>query len=195
MRVLMLSNHYLPQVGGAEFYTHNLADALQKRGHSVTVMAPALAGNAGEVHPKYGVLRYKRWPGGLARVGTAWQIDRIRKKQRFDVLHCQMLYRAGYDGVLYGKLTGVPVIVTPHGADIHTYEPLDYGLLRQERYRVPIVKTVRAADGITYTSDMMRADLLSLGADSSKCFQMPNGTVVRRFDRFRKSKFREKLNE
>jgi len=38
MRILIISNSYLPQLGGVESVTHNLALYLKQKGHIVQVM-------------------------------------------------------------------------------------------------------------------------------------------------------------
>jgi glycosyltransferase involved in cell wall biosynthesis len=193
MKVLILSDHYLPGIGGAEFATHSLADALSRRGHAVMVMAPALADRSREVRARYGIVRYFYPRFVSPSLIKAFGLLRQQALAGIDVVHAQLLYPAGYQAVLYRRLSKTPLVISPQGADIHTYAPLNYGLLLRPEYRKRIVQALKYADALTYSSDLMRDALEELGYGARHCSYLPNGTVLARFDPSVRASVRERL--
>ncbi len=192
MKILLVSDHYLPRIGGAEFATHCIADSLTRRGHDVTVMAPDL-GDRTDLKTRYRVVRYscpRYIPPPLVKM---LGLGRRYIRERFDVVHAQLLYPAGYESTWFTRLSGVPLVISPQGADIHTYEPMGYGLLLNPLFRKRTELAVRRADALTYSSPLMRENLRTLGNDLSNCWYLPNGTIVSRFDHSRRGELRRSL--
>lgn len=64
MRLLFVAHRYLPQLGGTEIHTYEVARRLAADGHEVTVLATDLHGDlpAREERDGVRVLRVRAWP-------------------------------------------------------------------------------------------------------------------------------------
>jgi glycosyltransferase involved in cell wall biosynthesis len=119
MRLGFYTYTFLPTVGGAEILLHALAGSLAGRGHEVTVWAPRVRGRENRIAARYRLRRYGRHSS--KRFGVRQTLPRLLVEtwgRRPDVLHCHGAYPAGYIGAAFKRLTGTPVVIRPHGADI-----------------------------------------------------------------------------
>lgn len=119
MRLGFYTFSFLPVMGGAELLLHGLAEALVERGHAVTVWAPRVRGAENRVAARYRLRRYAR--PSSKRFGVRQTLPRLLLEtwgRRPDVLHCHGAYPAGYVGAAFKRLTGTPMVIRPHGADI-----------------------------------------------------------------------------
>lgn len=193
MKILILTNHFLPRLGGVEFVTHNLADELSLRGHNVTVLAPSIPDQLSLLRTNYRIVRCTIPPLLPIQWGKAYWLAKEYLRERYDLIHAQMLYHAGYEAIWFKRFKRVPVIVTPHGADIHTYKPLKYGLLLNAKYRRYICRVLRHADAITFSNKATFSALQELGYENERCYFLPNGTRRSRFNLNLRDKYRKEL--
>jgi glycosyltransferase involved in cell wall biosynthesis len=100
--------------GGTELVVHNLAEALTRRGHDVTVFASgdsAVSGRLEWIHPRSGYRSGVAWSAtNFSLRHTLHAFERI-KNGGFDILHNHF----GAWGISFGRLLGIPTVTTCHG--------------------------------------------------------------------------------
>jgi glycosyltransferase involved in cell wall biosynthesis len=163
---------FLPTVGGAELLLHGLADSLVERGHAVTVWAPQVRGKDNRVVGRYRLRRYGR--PSSKRFGARQTLPRLLLEtwgQRLDVLHCHGAYPAGYVGAAFKRLTGTPVLIRPHGADILPGEWID----RDPRLAARMRDALRMADAVVAQGEFLAERLRALGVPAGRLHVICNG--------------------
>lgn len=177
VRICHFTSTFFPRVGGVEIVVSNLARCQHEQGHRVTVITPTIRGIDNRVDVPYRVVHYsrpssKRFLTRQVLLRLLWEHSR----DPFDVLHCHSAYPHGYVSVTFSHLTGVPVIVTPHG-------PTD--IMREERLRrnpkieARLAKGLRESAGITAISRDIRDEILSVGGiPDEKVRVIPNGVTL-----------------
>ena len=172
MRIGCYTFSFLPTVGGAELLLHGLAESLTERGHAVTVWAPKVRGTDNRVAARYCLRRYGR--PSSKRFGARQTLPRLLLetwRRRLDVLHCHGAYPAGYVGTAFKRLTGTPLLIRPHGADILPGEWID----RDPRLAARMRHALLAADAVVAQGTFLAERLQSLGVPSAKLRVIPNG--------------------
>ena len=108
MRILHLTDHYPPVLGGIEAHVAALAARQAARGDDVTVLTstPAVAD---------GRVAHDRGPVRVRRARTAWDVT-ARDLAGFDVVHAHMSVVAPFTAPLVNMAArhGLPVVVTVH---------------------------------------------------------------------------------
>lgn len=123
MRVLLVSAHFRPHVGGVETFAETLAGELSRRGHAVTVLCCRTDDAPLREDGEYLVVRLpaSTWPE--RRLGVPYPLpapralaSALRRELRqHDVVHVQdVLYPTSLAAILCGRRAGVPVLVTQH---------------------------------------------------------------------------------
>ncbi|QKT02459.1 glycosyltransferase family 4 protein [Ectothiorhodospiraceae bacterium 2226] len=186
MNIALYVNSFLPNVGGRELVVHQLARALQGLGHEVRVLgASGWWRNAG-VRTEYPVHRYP----GLGRVlqgpVRVAQLGLDVALRGCDVIHAHATYPAGYRASLIKHMRRVPLVITPHGADIHVIPELGHGLRLRPHLRDKIGQALHRADAITAISEAIEVSLHDAGAPRERIYRVPNGVDLERFRRPRR---------
>ena len=194
MRVLHLTSSF-PRSDGDHVapFLLDLARAQRRDGLDVAVLAPHDRGapRSGDLHG-VGVHRFRYAPAGLERLAyrggllgrsrtpaglallpvffAAFTLASVRLARRFrpDVLHAHWWLPAGVCGLVASRLTGVPLVVTLHGTDVHL---LRHGLLR----RLGALVLRRAALVVVVSEDLRTSVVGALGlpADRVAVLRMP----------------------
>ncbi|MDE3719967.1 glycosyltransferase [Nocardiopsis sp. N85] len=122
MRILIAGDTYPPDVNGAGYFTHRLAEGLAERGHRVHVVCPSEEGEPyvrrnGRVMEHR--LRSARMPlqdGMRAAVplGTGGHIARLVRRLDPDVVHAQSHFTLSRSAIRAGRAAGIPVVLTNH---------------------------------------------------------------------------------
>lgn len=115
MRIAMLTNNYLPFIGGVPISIKRLSEGLRSLGHEVYIFAPSYEG---EQKDEY-VIRYRtknrKISNGFAVPNF---MDPVIKKAfdlySFDVIHVHHPILIGYTALYLGKKFKVPVVYTYH---------------------------------------------------------------------------------
>jgi len=108
MKILMTSDTFLPEIGGAEIHVQNLIEQLSVN-HEVILLTTET--QASDFDHRYKVIR------------TAWgkrHIPKILKilwqeSKDVDVIHCHYSYKLASLAGFIGRIRRIPVIVTLHG--------------------------------------------------------------------------------
>ena len=115
MKIAMMTNNYLPFIGGVPISIQRLSDGLRREGHAVTVFAPTYR----EQTADRDVVRYRALPTGIAR-GAAVpdsfdrDIEREFAKGEFDVIHVHHPMMIGWTAVYLSRKYNVPLVFTYH---------------------------------------------------------------------------------
>jgi glycosyltransferase involved in cell wall biosynthesis len=121
MRVLHVTDTFLPKVGGAEIAIDQLVRAMGGLGVECAVLAQQVRGTRKEIEVPYPLRRFRnpqssKWAGWW----IARQIRRFeRQVGKFDVLIGHHAFPPGYACVKHSRRTGVPAIIYPRGGDIY----------------------------------------------------------------------------
>lgn len=93
LRVLMVTPHYLPHVGGTEIHTYETARRIAAAGHDVTVLTTNPGGRLGSNEDAEGVrvIRVRSWPDGRD-FHVSPQIYRAIAGGDWDLVHCQGIH-------------------------------------------------------------------------------------------------------
>lgn len=125
MKIAMLTNNYMPIVGGVPISVERQAGELSKLGHDVTVFAPeygtekkekeeAVPGNRGRLR----IIRFAT--GGSIENGMAVpklvqkEILQTFREEKFDLIHTHHPILVGTTALYLGKKFDIPVVYTYH---------------------------------------------------------------------------------
>jgi glycosyltransferase involved in cell wall biosynthesis len=181
LNIVLYVNNFLPNIGGKEIVVLNLAQQYRKMGHKVRVVGPG------------GVLSHRkttypfpvhRFPRPFRRFGDISDllflfIDLI--VFGFDIVHAHTTNPNGYIAAMLKRSIRFPLIITPHGSDVHIIPGIQYGQLLDHKNRARIEFAIQHADALTAISDSIKTSLVTAGASESKIRMIPNGVDVDRF--------------
>ncbi|MDS0276812.1 glycosyltransferase family 4 protein [Halomicroarcula sp. S1AR25-4] len=124
MNVALLVKEFPPNVvGGTETQTMRMADALQSRGHEVTVYTKDYGEETPTDDHPYDVVRVPNvrsspFVSTLTFVLGATLLL-LRDAKQYDVLQCMMVYPNGFVGYLVSRLRGLPYFAWIRGGDYY----------------------------------------------------------------------------
>ena len=123
-KICFFSAHYLPEKGGVEKYTYNLASKLSSRGYEITVAALNVKKEKCiEKTPQASIYRFPcfnllngRYP--IMKIGRqSGKIKKELKKQKFDfIIINTRFYLHSLFGTRFAKKNKIPCIVIEHGS-------------------------------------------------------------------------------
>lgn len=185
MRIALVSNSFLPDVGGAELVVHELAQAWGRQGHEVRVLN-WVTDEATHPQATYSVRRYRPLRGA-PRFGyhrfpffgyTARQIARLLREFAPDFVSGHMGYpTASY---LARARPRWPFMVTCHGRDLTHF---DWGYRKQYGIDDLMRRDLQASLGAVAISSYAHRCLSDLGLPEEKIHDIPNGVDLERFRR------------
>lgn len=197
MRIGMLTDTYLPLMGGGEVHVLELSRALSRRGHTIRIATPqpataqpplVVTSTAKPSTPQpsadspedgeFPTLRLPALTGGgwraMLRLPLVW--PQLREfAAGVDVLHAHYSYLMAFVAVLLGRRLRKPVVVTLHG--LGTLDSSVKGSLLRRTYRA---LSLGLAKGIIATSEEMRQVALRFSPDE-RIRIIPNGVDTARF--------------
>ena len=173
---IILENHY-PRLGGMEFSTHFLTQALNNLPDTSAAAACATMPEVPKDFPyPYTVYRPKSF-SVLTPYLYQKNIEDMIKREKVNVLHGQMLHGGGASAVSIGQKYGLPVVVASRGSDVQFIPEIGYGARMDPDLDAKARFSVRQADRIIALSRMNRDMILDLGADPAKVVIIPNGCL------------------
>lgn len=184
MKILLLNNSHLPLIGGKEIVVHHLARQYTKLGHQVVLAGPSGVLKHRNHDFGYRVDRYPSIP--LLAENSQWRVRAmlIFLRQKFDVVHAHTTYPCAYAAakslLLLGK--SVPIVVTPHGADIHKVPELDFGKRLDPKLERKIRWALEQCSYATAISQSIKSSLLDAGCPPQSVVDIPNGVDAERFN-------------
>lgn len=175
MRLCFYTATFLPDVGGAEIVLDRLATSLVAGGHEVTVLAPRIRGKENRLSRPYRLVRYQR--PSSKRFGVRQillHLFYIKFRYGLDLLHCHGAYPPGFVGAAFKSLTGIPVVIRPHGSDILAGEIIR----RNPRLERRMKKALCAADAVIAQSADLESIIIECGARRERVVRIPNGVPI-----------------
>lgn len=183
MNIVLYVNSFLPSIGGREIVVHHLASALMTLGHQVRVLGPAGLWSHRKICSEYTL---HRWPTlrGLFKE-QAWFMPLLLDTAIWgcDVIHAHSTYPSGYTVARLKRLKNFPLVVTPHGEDIHVIPEIGFGNRLDPIKRRKIYFAIQKAELLTAISTSIEASLLDAGTPHHKIRRIANGVDFDRFQR------------
>ncbi len=182
MNILLFTNSFLPQIGGREIVVHYLAREYARMGHNVRVVKPG------------GFLKQRRekYPYKVHKLPTlkGYFNDQVFFANLLaeiiiwptDIIHAHSTYPCGYAAAKVKKIKNIPLIITPHGIDIHVIPKLNFGLRLDPEKDSKIRYAIDNAEALTAISRSVADSLVDAGGEKSKIFTIPNGIDIERFN-------------
>ncbi|MFZ2482163.1 MAG: glycosyltransferase, partial [Propioniciclava sp.] len=124
MRIALVSDYYLPTLGGVQTVVKAHREALTEAGHEVTVFAPLAepSTDPGVVAlPVSGVFRPDGFPFAWPPAGVEDALRAEFASRRVEVVHVHSEMFAALGGFGAARTLGLPVVQTMHGrVDVYT---------------------------------------------------------------------------
>ena len=173
---------------------HYLATSLLSLGHRVRVLGPAGWWSHRNIRFNYPV---HRWP-----TLRGWFRDEVAFTQLLldttiwgcDVVHAHSTYPSGYSASQLKTIKNLPLVITPHGEDIHIIPEMGYGQRLDANQRSKIARSLHSAELLTAISSSVNESLLDAGAPQDKIRKIPNGVDTERFQQSVSADVREWLH-
>lgn len=181
MRVLMVSDDFLPNPGGIAAHVYELSIALSELGHEIDLITGhdlRHSGSPPELPARVRLLQHRafRWSSaGYAGVAlaSARSIRRARREHRYDVCHWHSLIWETW--AVAAAARGIPRVFTNHSS----------GFLRRARSKVRLHTQLRAIMRVPNWVITPSRELLDRSIDAGfsrdKLRYIPNGVDVRSF--------------
>ena len=182
LRVVMVSNTYLPFIGGVAISVHRLKTGLERLGHEVLVVAPAYD----EQHPETGVVRVPTLLGRsrLIRVANPFHRATWRAVRRFgpDVIHLHHPFWLGRAGLHWARRLKIPAIFTYHTRFEHYahHIPVPGALFRNVLAHWLVRRFANQCDEVIVPTPVARDYVRLIGVDRPVHVQ-PTGVEIARF--------------
>lgn len=161
MRILFVTARYVPDIGGTELHTKELAVRLAGRGHDVTVLTtdPWNERPAFEVIEGVRIRRVRAWPADRDHY-FAPGMHRIISRGDWDIVHCQ-----GYHtfvapiAMLAARRAGLPYIVSFHSGGHSSRLRRALRPVQRLALRPLLAGAARLVSGSQYENQFFRAKL------------------------------------
>ncbi|MFH0839973.1 MAG: glycosyltransferase family 4 protein [Candidatus Omnitrophota bacterium] len=187
MKIGYLISSYLPKIGGAEAFTHNMATELTKQGHYVVVITPSRGKKFDNLF-KYKVerlnpllARFLLANFSLGKLYVERKLSNLQKKYGFDLWQATIGYPLGAAAVDFFNRNNIPCILRCVGEDMQVYPPLRYGYRLKKGVDKIVREKYKKFGAVIAASESMKKDFLSLGVPAEKISVIPNGVNCSQF--------------
>ena len=179
MRVVHVTDTFLPKVGGAEIAIDQLVRAMSAGGDECAVLAQWSRGVTGEIQTPY---RLRRFGNPQSSVWAGWWIERHLKRLAAEFGEPEVLighhaFPPGYACVSYGRRRGIPSIVYPRGGDIY-----EVSRFRRKRHAWrKLTWALSEASAVVCASAAMEGivrEIIGKSAEPRRLVRIPNGVNV-----------------
>jgi phosphatidylinositol alpha 1,6-mannosyltransferase len=166
VRVVIVTESFLPQVNGVTHSVMRVLEHLQTEGHDAMVIAPSDVGLPKEYagFPVTGVhsVALPKYAGVRVATTPQWRFDRLFNDFRPDVVHLAAPFAMGHQAALACQRLSLPSVAI-YQTDVPSYVSR-YGLPRAERLLWKYFRTVHQLATMTLApSSYARQQLLSAG--------------------------------
>ncbi len=175
MRIGILTNYHLEQVGGAEEALDRLATHWLRLGCQPLLFASPSRRAGGPKRPWQPAYPCHRLPRpfstrwGLSRY--LWHLAREHRRQPLDLVLASDVYWPGHVARLFRHRSGVPYVLYSHGGDCMQGSRF----LRRGVCRKRMAQSIAQADGVTCISHYVRGRLEALAQPTGPVRWLPNG--------------------
>ena len=186
MKIAILTSSFLPSVGGAEVFAHNVSRQLAASGNAVHVYVPTEYFRL--LDPRFRV-RLKALPksffGAVRRLPLLGMLRARRyllsrqRQESYDVWLAVRTFPTGYAAMCL--IPKVPLVVRASGEDIQKSSELEYGFRLNRANEARIRRAVRSCDRVVAMTETARREFLDLGVPDGAIASIPNGVDVERF--------------
>ncbi|MEZ0389240.1 MAG: glycosyltransferase, partial [Verrucomicrobium sp.] len=198
MNICMMTNTYLPHVGGVARSVSTFAEEFRRRRHGVLVVAPTFEGKPPSSRQEAYVERVaaiQNFNGSDFSVClplAAALSDRL-DQFKADIIHAHHPFLLGATALRVGASKNVPVVFTHHTRyeDYTHYVPFDSPALREVAINLS-TQFANLCDGVIAPSESI-ADLIKSRGVESPVRVVPTGIDVKAFARGDGESFRKKM--
>lgn len=189
MKVVIITNVYLPLIGGVEFVVYHLSRILKNRNCEVNIITSHPKPNLPTVETVDGVKVYRTYLGApgsslkssvyfvLSFFPSFFRLIKIIKTEKPDIINLHFSDSAALYVLLLKKFFNIPVVVSVHGNDIQKFPKESYV------YRWLTVNLLKKADFVTACSKSLLEDTIKLESSvRSKSIPTGNGIDISEFD-------------
>lgn len=196
MKIALVTVSFLPQIGGAEFTIHHLANEWSKLGHEVCVVN-TVSNEATSCDAKYMIMQYKLLRGstkfGYHRFPFKWYGTRALGKALRQFEPDFISAHFGYPtGLWLSQLKPVPrYLLTCHGRELWKSE---WGYRSVYKIDNLLAEALNKSAGAVAISSQAKELMQEMGVESSKIVCIPNGVDIDRFQTKVAVDFRKRLD-
>ena len=177
VRVGFITQNHFPRLGGMEFATHFLADALSKLPDTKVAVACSTMREVPKDFPyPYPTYRPKSFSFFTPYLSKK-NIVRMIRREGINILHGQNLHGGGRMAVNIAKTLKLPVVIASHGSDVQHIPEINRGARLNPKFKAQIEHSCQHADRIVVLSKMNRDLAREVGAPDDKIAIVPNGTL------------------
>lgn len=196
MKICMMTNSFLPHIGGVARSVHTFSEAYRKRGHQVIVVAPTFE-NDHEVPARVEkhVVRLpaiQKFNGSdfSMRLPLTWLVNPVLTEFRPDIVHSHHPYVLGDSALRYAADKNAPAIFTHHTLheEYTHYVPFDSPTLKQFVIEL-CTQYANLCDAVIAPSESI-AELIKKRGVISSIHVIPTGIDVKAFSSGKRAKFR-----
>ncbi|MDP3789586.1 MAG: glycosyltransferase [Candidatus Omnitrophota bacterium] len=187
MKIGYLISNYLPRIGGAEAFVHNMATELTKRGHDVIVVTPS-RGRKFDKSFGYKIVRLNPLLMRLLFINfrlTKSYVERLlanlQRKYGFDIWQATIGYPLGAAAVDFFSKNGIPCVLRCVGEDIQVHPEIRYGYRLNSKADNIIREQYKKFTAVIAASESMKNDFVSIGVPAEKISIIPNGIDCAKF--------------
>lgn len=181
LNVVLYTGSFLPKIGGREMVVFHLAQAFRRLGNRVRVLGPSGWWKSRKHQFEFPVHRWPTLRGWFPEQVAYAQLRMDVSIWGADVIHAHNTYPTGYVGTRFTKGRQIPLVITPHGRDIHVIPEIDHGLRLDPVIGRKIEHAVREANLVTAISGSVKDSLIDAGASEEQIRHIPNGIDFERF--------------
>ena len=175
MRICLLTDTFLPLIGGHEIAVDQLALSYRAAGHDIAVLAihARRRGTPGGATFPYRVERVRKPLSQVWDFGVLTRaLLRLHRRWPYEVIHCFSSYPTGFASLKARVRLGVPLVVTSQGGDLAEGSRFSGRPVIMDRIR----RTLEESDAVTALSEYMKQRALAI---APKCaghlHDIPNG--------------------
>jgi len=180
---MLFVNSFLPVIGGRELVVHYLARSLAALGHNVRVICIGRWRQYSKLDYGYPVYRYPTLRGLFPESVRFTHLLIDVMMHGCDVIHAHATYPSGFIAARFKKIKKIPLVITPHGIDIHTIPELGHGLRLKPDLDSRIRYSLQHSELLTAISTSVVTSLVDAGAVKGKIREIPNGVDIQRFEK------------
>ena len=186
MKIAILTASFLPNVGGHQVFTYNVARQLVASGNTVCTYVPAedfqALGLQFRSHLRPLPRKFFGFVNRVPILGLFRAQRYVLRRQREERYDVWLVIVTSPSGQVASYLKGeVPIVLRASGADIQKAPELGYGLRLDSTEEAKIARTVKSYDRLVALTETVRTDFLDLGAADENIVTIPNGVDLEWF--------------
>lgn len=183
MKIAILTQSYLPKVGGIQIFSHNISHQLSSQGHEVDVYVPSDFYSA--LGAPYRTLlkplpwRFHGWVRRVPLLGirwAGWWLKRQQAARQYDVWLAVGTYPAGYAAATLAGI--VPIVLRASGEDIQKAPELGYGVRLNSSVENRLRRSTKSFDRVVAMTESVEQDFLDLDIAQAQIARISNGVDV-----------------